>query len=336
MKQSRGGTRIIGKPSKISSSDRPLVSIVTACLNSEKYLEQTIQSVLGQTYDNIEYIIIDGGSTDKTLDIIQKYEKYIEYWVSEPDKGPSDAANKGISFAQGKWVGYICSDDFYAKDAVKLVVEASKTDKKAQVFHGILKALNSRESVDLRNCREHKGRTGNSLKELRVSYPTCFVSRKIYAKLKFNANFKSFASDLDLIVRLYLDNTKFGYINEPLVYCRPGGISSSLPNRREAYRMLIFLDVLFLPLTTRAGMKKSLETGRLLPLPFFFLLFLSNTMRIFPILYSILETAVKISLVNINPKLTRCGIEKYRVRLNTLFFKLRYRLFKVFFYRYGK
>jgi glycosyltransferase involved in cell wall biosynthesis len=79
----------------------PLVSIVTPCLNSEKYLEQTIRSVINQTYRNIEYIVVDGGSTDGTPGIIRKYEDRITRWISEPDKGVYDAMNKGIALSSG-------------------------------------------------------------------------------------------------------------------------------------------------------------------------------------------------------------------------------------------
>ncbi|MFA5393864.1 MAG: glycosyltransferase family 2 protein [Candidatus Ratteibacteria bacterium] len=330
MKQSRGGTRIIGKPSKISLPNKPLVSIVTACLNSEKYLEQTIQSVLGQTYDNIEYIIVDGGSTDKTLDIIRKYEEYIAYWVSEPDKGLYDAMNKGVSFTDGEWIGIINSDDFYAEDTVKWVVEAARTDKEAQLFCGNISVLNSRECADPRACREYQGRPGNLLKEMNFFQPTWFVSREIYAKLKFNINFK-FAADWDFAIKLYLDNIKLGYINESLVYFRPNGISSSFSARREIDQIKTFCGMLCLPFMTRAAAKKSLEIGR----PSFGLLFLNNTLQIFPLLHNILKTALKLTLANIHPKLTRGAAGKYRKKLHDLLTKLS-KLFKAFFYRYGQ
>ena len=333
MKQLHGGTRISGKPAKTSAPDKPLVSIITVCLNSEKYLEQTIQSVINQTYDNIEYIIIDGGSTDKTLDIIRKYEKYIEYWVSEPDKGIYDAMNKGIAFARGEWVGIINSDDFYARDTVKLVVEAAGTDKEAQIFCGNIKILNSRESKDLRDCRELKGQTGDLLKKLKIIHPTCFVSRKIYAKFKFNTNFM-FAGDMDFVTRLYSDNVKFGYVDELLAYARPGGLGSSLPARREFYQIKTFYKT-FPPRLTRAALKKSLETGR--PSLPYLLLFLVNTLQIFPVLCNILGNTIKLILANINPKFTRKNSGEYRREINFGIFQLKYKLlFKVFFYRYGK
>ena len=97
----------------------PLISIITVVYNGEKYLEQTINSVINQTYKNIEYIIIDGGSTDGTLDIIKQYEQHIAYWISEPDKGQSDALNKGIKKANGQVLGWLNADDYLLPNALK-------------------------------------------------------------------------------------------------------------------------------------------------------------------------------------------------------------------------
>ncbi len=97
--------------SKFNSSELPLVTIITVVFNGEKYLEQTIQSVINQTYDNVEYIVIDGGSTDSTLDIIRKYNNVIDYWVSEIDNGIYDGMNKGIQLAMGKWINFMNAGD---------------------------------------------------------------------------------------------------------------------------------------------------------------------------------------------------------------------------------
>ena len=123
LRRLHGGIRMGGKPSKTSQPDKLLVSVVTVCLNSEKYLEQTIQSVINQTYDNIEYIIIDGGSTDKTLDIIRKYENRITRWISEPDKGMYDALNKGFADSTGEIMAWLNSDDMLTPWALSTAVD---------------------------------------------------------------------------------------------------------------------------------------------------------------------------------------------------------------------
>lgn len=95
-----------------------LISIITVVYNGEKFLERTIQSVISQTYSNVEYIIVDGGSTDGTLDIIKKYENYIDYWVNEKNKGIYDAMNKSIKLAAGNMTGMLNSDDFYTSNDI--------------------------------------------------------------------------------------------------------------------------------------------------------------------------------------------------------------------------
>ena len=108
---------------KMKKKDNPLVSIITVCFNSERTIEQTIKSVLNQTYKEIEYIIVDGQSTDGTLDIINKYSSQIAKIVSEPDEGLYHAMNKGISMATGDIVGIINSDDWYEPYTVEEVVK---------------------------------------------------------------------------------------------------------------------------------------------------------------------------------------------------------------------
>ena len=120
-RKGEGGLRTQGYFKK-SYDDKPLVSIITAVYNGEKYLEETIQSIINQTYENIEYIIIDGGSTDSTIDIIKKYENQISYWVSEKDKGISDAFNKGVKVANGEYMNFQGDGDgFYSNDAIENV-----------------------------------------------------------------------------------------------------------------------------------------------------------------------------------------------------------------------
>ena len=101
-----------------------LISIITPSYNQADFIDDTIQSVLGQNYPNLEYIIIDGGSTDGSVEIIKKYEEKITHWVSETDGGQSEAINKGVAVATGEWIGWINSDDMLVDGALNAVSEA--------------------------------------------------------------------------------------------------------------------------------------------------------------------------------------------------------------------
>jgi glycosyltransferase involved in cell wall biosynthesis len=110
-RKAEGGLRTQGL-FKCNTIDKPLISVITVVFNGAQHIEQTITSIIGQTYDNVEYIIVDGGSTDNTLNDIKKYESQIDYWVSESDKGIADAMNKGLSLATGEYILFIHADDY--------------------------------------------------------------------------------------------------------------------------------------------------------------------------------------------------------------------------------
>jgi glycosyltransferase involved in cell wall biosynthesis len=114
----------------------PKITIITPSYNQGDYIEQTIKSILDQNYPNLEYIIIDGGSTDQTVDIIKKYEDKITYWVSEPDRGQAHAINKGLEKATGDIVNWINSDDYLEPSALRALAEAVIKNPKKQVFCG--------------------------------------------------------------------------------------------------------------------------------------------------------------------------------------------------------
>jgi len=123
----------ITKQSKIG---RPLVTIITPVLNGNTYLDQTIQSIFNQTYDNIEYIIIDGGSTDGSLDIIRKYDDRIDYWLSATDSKMYDAINKGIRVSSGIILAYLNSDDLYYTNTVQRAVAYFQGHPNAELIYG--------------------------------------------------------------------------------------------------------------------------------------------------------------------------------------------------------
>jgi glycosyltransferase involved in cell wall biosynthesis len=137
---SHGGKRVNKNINKIFKSEKPKLTIITVVLNGEKYLEETIQSVLGQSFKNYEYIIIDGGSIDGTLEIIKKYESEIEYWVSENDQGIYDAFNKGMELSMGEYIGIANSDDIYVDGAFNILKNyINKYPEKDFIFGSVKK-----------------------------------------------------------------------------------------------------------------------------------------------------------------------------------------------------
>lgn len=107
-----------------TKTDIPLITVITVVFNGESVLEETIKSVISQTYDNIEYIVVDGGSTDNTIDVIRRYEHAIDLWISGPDRGIYDAMNKGIRASSGYWLNFMnASDVFYAETTIAALIE---------------------------------------------------------------------------------------------------------------------------------------------------------------------------------------------------------------------
>ncbi len=227
-----GGLRTKGYFKK-SIENKPLISVVTVVYNGEKYLEQTIQSVINQDYDNVEYIIIDGGSTDGTLDIIKKYENQIDYWVSESDKGLYDAMNKGIICSTGELLGFINSDDYYNNNAISSVVECKKPNNDNIVIYGDTVLL--KDNKEFLRKAHSTGLKYNiypySLKWIWLGmifgHPSSFISRKLYKRLGFfDVSFK-ISADYDLILRIYQQkNVHFINVSRIISYFRYGGISS--------------------------------------------------------------------------------------------------------------
>jgi glycosyltransferase involved in cell wall biosynthesis len=201
--------------------NNPLISIITVVYNGASTLEQTILSVINQTYKNIEYIIIDGGSTDGTVDIIKKYEKHLAYWVSEPDKGIYDAMNKGIKKANGELIGLINSDDWYEQDAIYNVVSEFNKIKTIGIYCGNMKIINGNREIYRKNKKIKK-----IVAAMIINHPACFVHNEIYKKLNFFDTNYSIAADFDFMLRSFLCKTSFFYIDKLLTNMSATGISS--------------------------------------------------------------------------------------------------------------
>lgn len=200
--------------------NRCKVSIITVVYNGIKTIEHTILSVLGQTYNNIEYIIIDGKSTDGTQQIIEKYKNSIAYYVSEKDKGLYDAMNKGIQRATGEIIGIINSDDWYENNTVEKVIGYFGEYNVDLVYGKAVLVY-----PDGKQKMEHILPLETLWYQTSVSHPTVFVKKEVYEKFGcFNLKYE-IAADYDFLLRLYSQHVEFGFIDSVLTYFRVGGIS---------------------------------------------------------------------------------------------------------------
>lgn len=200
------------------------ISIITITYNSEKTLEETIQSVVSQNYDNLEYLIIDGGSTDKTLDIVNKYKDKIDVVISEPDKGISDAFNKGIRNATGEIIGIINSDDLLLSGALQILAE--NYDSKIGVYRGNTIVWNDETNYKIVAKPTMKFPL-YSLKKRIVCHPSTFVTKKAYNDYgMFKESFK-YMMDVDLLMRLYKNKVLFKCVDSDLAAFRLGGATSN-------------------------------------------------------------------------------------------------------------
>ena len=136
----QGGLRLSGDLKKKSNNAEPLISIITTVKNGDKYLQEAINSLNSQNYKNFEHIVIDGGSTDKTLEIIKKYSEKIDYWVSiEKDKGIYDGFNLGMKLSRGEYIGFLNSDDKFTDQALSILVKYINKNPSIDFIFGAVK-----------------------------------------------------------------------------------------------------------------------------------------------------------------------------------------------------
>lgn len=161
------------------------ISIITPSFNSAKFIEQTIDSVLSQSYPSLEYIIIDGGSTDGTLEIIRKYEKHLFYCVSEPDKGQSNAINKGLKHAKGDVINWLNADDYYEKNALHIVASHFE-DPSINCFCGKsnIVDVNGRHLHQSSGTDIYKNNLAKTIGWARIDQPETFFRREVFEELR--------------------------------------------------------------------------------------------------------------------------------------------------------
>ena len=210
------------EPARDSVSEMPKVTVVTVVYNRVSEIEQTMRSVLDQTYPSIEYVVIDGGSTDGTADIIRKYADRLYYWASEPDAGVYDAMNKGIQKATGDWINFLnCGDYYYDTDTVAdLVTCVDDVD----FLYGDVFSIDSDGSPLRRERAREVNRTA-----IKNGVPAChqamFVRRSMCPR--YDTRY-TISADLDWVLQIFRQNRVRvrRFTERPVVYYRVGGLSS--------------------------------------------------------------------------------------------------------------
>lgn len=212
-----------------------LFSIITVCLNNEKTIERTIQSVFKQTCQDFEYIIVDGASTDRTLEIIKEYEPLFEgkmKWTSEKDQGIYDAMNKGILMSKGELVGIVNSDDYYERDALQKISDVYKGYQYSIIYGMVRSVLNGKELMVYIKNHEF-------LERDMITHPSCFITKKLYQKYGMYSMEYPYSSDYEFMLRIRKEKEiQFIKLYEIITNFSVGGVSNSAKGYRDTLRLL--------------------------------------------------------------------------------------------------
>tara|TARA_R110001606_G_scaffold178752_1_gene325431 strand:+ start:14872 stop:15699 length:828 start_codon:yes stop_codon:yes gene_type:complete len=227
---------------KSSNENNPLITIVTVVYNGVEFIENTIRSVIGQKCDNVEYIIVDGASTDGTLELIKKYDNEIDYWISGKDSGIYDAMNKGISLSTGKWVNFMNCGDTFISDTVLSEMNYILKSYNHSIVSGNVRIV-SREGVFTGLKHPYAGSDYNQLLAYNcVAHQACFVSKTVYDLLDgFESGYK-IHGDYEFWIRAMISSIDLIYVDKDIAFFSNDGISSNRKNVpiaiRERYYIL--------------------------------------------------------------------------------------------------
>ncbi|WP_114937656.1 glycosyltransferase family 2 protein [Mucilaginibacter endophyticus] len=220
----------------MQSEKKPLITVITATYNSLDIIERCINSVLSQTYKNVEHVIVDGASKDGTVDILKKYSSETTKWISEPDTGVYDAWNKGIDLSKGDWILFIGADDALYEDAIENYVEyLNNNDNTYDFVSSRIHITNSKNKVirtlgwawDWRSSRKRNN----------IAHPGSFHSKSLFAKYgKYNTEY-GIVGDYELLLR-GRDEMKAGFMDKVTVRMEVGGISDSYRVYLETYKAI--------------------------------------------------------------------------------------------------
>lgn len=196
------------------------LSLITICYNAENTIERTIKSILNQKNEQVEYLLIDGASTDNTVAIAKKYESEIDIFISEKDKGIADAFNKGILRAQGEFIGLINADDWLENGSINQLLESISNKKEIDVFYGNLNSWRNGK-VEFTAKANHRLLT----KEMTLNHPATFVRKTVYTQIgAFNTSYRC-AMDYEFLLRTFTRGYRFFHLDQTLVNMSMEGFS---------------------------------------------------------------------------------------------------------------
>lgn len=219
-----------------SDPERPLVTVITIVLNRKETLPQTIMSVLSQSYPNIEYIVIDGGSTDGTLDAMDQFGEKIDLWISEPDRGTSDAFNKGLSLARGEFIFGLSSDDWIGADFIELAVKALLRTGADFVFGNMAMYTNGNLVSLIEPDKDYAKSlmSGNP----RFNYPCMVIKREWFLNVGLIDMTYKIAGDYEWLLRFHQHGGK-GHCEKLLtVHRTTGGTGGRRPGESYLFQSL--------------------------------------------------------------------------------------------------
>ena len=232
----KGGLNTLGL-CKSGSDKQPLVTVVTSVLNGAATIEDTIKSVLNQTYPNVEYIVIDGGSTDDTINILKSFSNKIDYWISEPDNGIYNAWNKAIKISRGEWFLFLGSDDFLKIDALSELIHISNnTDEKLDYVSGKGELIIDDKVVRITG----EPWTWNKFKKyVCTAQAGAIHNRSLYKELGGYDESYKIAGDYEFLLRKG-EKLKAGYTEKVTISFRMGGVSNK-SNKviKETYKAIL-------------------------------------------------------------------------------------------------
>jgi putative colanic acid biosynthesis glycosyltransferase len=204
----------------LSHSDAPLITIITVVFNSAATIERTLQSVSDQTYDNFEYVVIDGGSSDGTIELIQKYTDAIDYWISEADRGIYDAMNKGVAASSGEYIMFLNAGDFFYSSSIlgeTAHAMLKDTPRKALYYGDVIYESGNRffsrvsAAILVINTIHHQG---------------AFYRRELFSNFEYDKSL-AVAADYELNLKIYLDKSSTRKLVEIIAVCETLGISQT-------------------------------------------------------------------------------------------------------------